>query len=81
MSIYDIGQRPFPYIIQVIRDRDGGHGVEMRRYFPERTCRKVPGRMKYGRWMPECSECGQSLGDKRWKYCPNCGARVVQGDD
>lgn len=46
----------------------------------ERTCRKVPGRMKYGRRMPECSECGQSLGDKRWKYCPNCGAKVV-GDD
>lgn len=46
----------------------------------ERTCRKVPGRMKYGRRMPECSECGQSLGDKRWKYCPDCGAKVV-GDD
>ena len=43
----------------------------------ESTCRKVPGRMKYGRRMPECSECGQSLGDKRWKYCPNCGAKVV----
>ena len=43
----------------------------------ERTCRKVPGRMKYGRRTPKCSECGQSLGDERWSYCPRCGARVV----
>ena len=42
-----------------------------------RTCRKVPGRMKYGRRMPKCSECGQSLGDERWVYCPSCGARTV----
>lgn len=47
----------------------------------ERTCRKVPGRMKYGRRMPRCSECGQSLGDERWAYCPSCGARVVSDDD
>lgn len=46
-------------------------------YVPERTCHKVPGRMKYGRRMPKCSECGQSLGDGRWSYCPSCGARVV----
>lgn len=46
----------------------------------ERTCRKVPGRMKYGRRMPKCSECGQSLGDDRWGYCPRCGARVVSDD-
>lgn len=45
-------------------------------YVPERTCRKVPGRMKYGRRMPKCSECGQSLGDERWLFCPRCGARV-----
>ena len=44
----------------------------------ERACRKVPGRMKYGRRVPKCSECGQSLGDERWAYCPHCGARVVQ---
>lgn len=42
-----------------------------------RVCRKVPGKMKYGRRMPACSECGYSLGDKRWNFCPNCGARVV----
>lgn len=48
------------------------------RYVPKRTCRKVPGRMKYGRRMPKCSECGQSLGDERWVYCPNCGARITR---
>lgn len=46
----------------------------------ERTSKKVPGRMKYGTRMPKCSECGQSLGDSRWSYCPNCGSRVVDGD-
>lgn len=45
---------------------------------PERTCRKVPGRMKYGRRMPACSECGYSLGDDRWYFCPKCGAKVVE---
>lgn len=44
----------------------------------ERTCRKVPGRMKYGTRMPKCSECGQSLGDDRWVYCPRCGGRIVE---
>lgn len=52
-------------------------GIERWNRRTERTCRKVPGRMKYGRRMPKCSECGQSLGDERWSYCPDCGARVV----
>lgn len=43
----------------------------------ERTCRKVPGRMKYGVRRPMCSECGYSLGDERWLFCPKCGAKVV----
>ena len=46
-------------------------------FVPERTCRKVPGRMKYGRRMPACSECGYSLGDDRWYFCPKCGAKVT----
>ncbi|WP_165170651.1 Lar family restriction alleviation protein [Adlercreutzia sp. ZJ242] len=45
----------------------------------ERTCRKVPGRMKYGERRPKCSECGYSLGDERWAYCPKCGSKVVEG--
>lgn len=24
-----------------------------------------------------CERCGFSIGDRRWKYCPNCGAEVV----
>ena len=47
----------------------------------KRTCRKVPGRMKYGRRIPKCSECGYSLGDSRYVYCPNCGARVMEDDE
>ena len=46
----------------------------------ERTCRKVPGRMKYGRRMPACSECGYSLGDDRWFFCPKCGAKVIANE-
>ena len=45
---------------------------------PERTCR----REKHGTKMDgspklRCSLCGYGIGDKRWSYCPNCGARVV----
>ena len=44
----------------------------------ERTCR----REKHGTKMDgspklRCSLCGYGIGDKRWNYCPNCGARVV----
>lgn len=44
---------------------------------PERTCRKVPGRMRYGERKPKCSECGYSLGDPRWFYCPKCGGKIT----
>lgn len=43
-----------------------------------KTCRKIPGRMKYGRRMPACSECGYSLGDSRWNFCPKCGCEVSE---
>lgn len=45
---------------------------------PKRTCRKVPGRMRYGERKPKCSECGYSLGDPRWFYCPKCGGRIEE---
>ena len=44
---------------------------------PKRTCRKVPGRMRYGERKPKCSECGYSLGDPRWFYCPKCGGKIT----
>lgn len=47
----------------------------------ERTCRVI---MKWdgldGR-DPVCSKCGTNFDDKKWheqKFCPNCGARVIQ---
>lgn len=82
MSIYDIEQRPFPSIIQVIRDRDGSHGVEMRRYFPERTCRadltEANEPVNIDTW--ECSLCGKSYEEAygSYEYCPHCGARIVE---
>lgn len=45
-------------------------------YVPEKTCERVPGKMKYGRRMPACSKCGYSLGDKRWNFCPKCGSKI-----
>lgn len=44
----------------------------------ERTCR----REKHGTKMDgspklRCSLCGYGIGDKRWSYCPSCGAKVV----
>lgn len=42
----------------------------------EPTCQKIPGKMRYGTRVPKCSNCGQSLGDKRWIYCPKCGFKV-----
>ena len=64
----------------VVRFGDGMSIIERWNRRAERTCHRVPGRMKYGRRMPKCSKCGQSLGDERWSYCPNCGARVVEED-
>lgn len=46
-------------------------------FVAERTCRKVPGKMHYGTRRPKCSECGYGLGDSRWSFCPNCGAKVA----
>lgn len=46
----------------------------------ERTCKAVPGRMKYDERKPMCSECGYSVGDRRYNYCPNCGARIERDD-
>jgi len=45
----------------------------------ERTCR----REKHGTKMDgspklRCSLCGYGIGDKRWSYCPKCGAKVVE---
>ena len=45
---------------------------------PERTTtRHGKFKTKYGNRVPLCECCGYSIGDKRYNYCPNCGAKVV----
>lgn len=41
------------------------------------TTRHGKFRTKYGRETPCCEVCEYSIGDMRWNYCPNCGAKVV----
>lgn len=41
--------------------------------------------LKTGRWLfngnTQCSECGYSPKiSSGWNYCPNCGARMKEGD-
>lgn len=51
----------------------------------ERTCnteertttRHGKFKTKYGNRVPICEWCGYSIGDKRYNFCPHCGARVV----
>ena len=51
----------------------------------ERTChteertttRHGKFKTKYGNRVPLCECCGYSIGDKRYNFCPNCGAKVV----
>lgn len=54
---------------------------------------RVPSVQKTGHWIPwkayygkdrkswsdelKCSECRYKWGDEEYKYCPNCGARMV----
>lgn len=50
---------------------------------PERTCMLTHERWDNGMcaWGVECSECGARFEHEtgeRWRYCPNCGARVVE---
>lgn len=37
-------------------------------------------------YICECSECKDTVwvykdADRRWNYCPNCGARMVESED
>lgn len=45
----------------------------------ERTCKREKHSTKMdGSPKLRCSLCGYGIGDKRWGYCPNCGAKVVE---
>lgn len=41
------------------------------------TTRHGKFRTKYGRKTPCCEVCGYSIGDRRWGYCPKCGAVIA----
>lgn len=59
------------------RDREV-HTARVWRYVQERvTTRHGKFKTKYGRKVPLCECCGYSIGDDRYHFCPNCGARVV----
>lgn len=66
---------------------DAMHAVQMgtgerRRYVPERTCKREKHGTKIdGSPKLRCSLCEYGIGDKRWKFCPNCGAKVEGVDE
>lgn len=48
---------------------------------PERTTtRHGKFKTKYGNKVPLCECCGYSIGDKRYNFCPQCGARVIEDE-
>ena len=42
------------------------------------TTRHGKFKTKYGNRVPLCECCDYSIGDKRYNYCPNCGAKIVR---
>ena len=44
------------------------------------TTRNGKFKTKYGNRVPLCECCGYSIGDKRYNYCPNCGAKVIANE-
>ena len=32
---------------------------------------------KYGKRVPLCECCGYSIMDKRYNFCPRCGAKII----
>lgn len=69
MSVIEIGEaQSFPSVLNVRR------GPELRRYVPERTCRRLSDGVIAG-----CSACDTIvLGPPTWRYCPHCGAKVEE---
>lgn len=52
-----------------------------------KDCEKTYELVRHGKWIDEeinifCSECnhGSPIGAK-WPYCPNCGAKMEEGND
>lgn len=56
--------------------------------------KKLPSAQKTGHWIPwkayygkdrkswsdelKCSECGYKWGDEEYRFCPNCGAKMME---
>jgi hypothetical protein len=56
---------------------ENGEPCDYHFYVPERTTtRNGKYKTKYGRRVPLCECCGYAIGDPRYNYCPNCGARI-----
>lgn len=48
------------------------------RLVAQMTCERVRIGTKYGSPKLGCSVCGYGLGDRRWKFCPNCGCMIIE---
>ena len=56
--------------------------------YAKRAYEKGYRKQSEGKWKPimaicnrvECNKCGE-MGVLRWKYCPNCGAKMKGADD
>lgn len=42
------------------------------------TTRHGKHKTRWGREVPLCEQCGYAIGDSRYHFCPNCGAKVVE---
>ena len=42
------------------------------------TTRHGKFKTKHGWEVPCCENCGYSIGDMRWNYCPKCGATIEE---
>lgn len=82
-TVYWQEERPFPYVLHIIR------GSELRRYFPDRCCRFEH---DCERHSYTCTCCGESFESflyvavpesgipvyRPMNYCPSCGARLEE---
>lgn len=63
------------------------HIVETLADLIDRTCEMTECSIDHGSrsWGMRCSRCGTEFEHERpaygWRYCPNCGARVVRAND
>jgi len=58
-----------------------GEPVELlgKRYAMVRTTtRKDAHKMKFGEKVPVCKHCGYGIGNRSWRFCPQCGAEITE---